>query len=317
MLQVKGLRKRYDGREVLQGVDLEVEAGEVVGLLGPNGAGKTTLVSIVVGLRRADGGAVVVDGVDALRFPERVRPMIGLAPQELGVWPSLTVERNLRTMGELAGVRGARLRERIAEVAGALELGDLLGSRAGKLSGGQKRRLHTAMALIGRPRLLFLDEPTVGADVNTRRRILEVVRSLAAEGMAVVYATHYLPEVEEIGDSVALLEQGAIVARGSVAELVSAHGCAQLRLVFEGETPSLPGFEFDGHGLRRATPEPALLAGAVMRDLGDRAARLRSVEIVQPSLEAAYLALTGRASAEELRGPGGHDEGSVGEDVAA
>jgi ABC-2 type transport system ATP-binding protein len=311
MLRVEGLRKSYDGREVLRGVDLEVDEGEVVGLLGPNGAGKTTMVWIVVGLREADGGRAWVDGIDALRHPGRVRPIIGLAPQDLGIWPSLSVERNLRTMGELAGVRGQKLRERIDEVAGAIDLVDLLPRRAGQLSGGQKRRLHTAMALLHRPRLLFLDEPTVGADVRTRRRILDVVKALAADGTAVVYATHYLPEVEEIGDSVAVLEQGQIIARGSVADLVAAHGRAQLRLVFDGEAPMLPGFEPDGEGLRCATSEPAALAAQVMQDLGDRAAGLRSVEIVQPSLEAAYLALTGRTGIEENPDGSGNEEEEV------
>jgi ABC-2 type transport system ATP-binding protein len=318
MLQVGGLRKRYGDHDVLRGIDLDVATGEVVGLLGPNGAGKTTLVSIVAGLREADGGEVHVDGVDALRHPELVRPMIGLAPQELGIWPILTVQQNLRTMGELAGVRGRTLRERIGEVADALDLGELLPRRAGTLSGGQRRRLHTAMALLHRPALLFLDEPTVGADVVTRRQILDVVKGLAADGAAVVYATHYLPEVEQIGDSVAMLEGGRILTRGSVADLVATHGRAQLRLVFDGETPALPGFVPDGEGLRRETNEPALLAAQVMRDLGVRAASLRAVEIVQPSLEAAYLALTGRTGTED--DPNGIAEGAEGEeaiDVAA
>jgi ABC-type multidrug transport system ATPase subunit len=318
MLEIRGLRKAYGDLEVLRGVDLDVGPGEVVGLLGPNGAGKTTMVSIVAGLREADGGEVAVDGVDALRRSELVRPMIGLAPQDLGIWPVLSVERNLRYMGELAGVRGRPLRRRIDEVSGALELTELLPRRASELSGGQKRRLHTAMALLHRPRLLFLDEPTVGADVRSRRQILEVVRQLAAEGAAVVYATHYLPEVEEIGDSVAVIERGEIVARGRVAELVAAHGRAQLRLAFDGPAPSLPGFEPDGEGLRRATSAPALLAAEVMRDLGAQASRLRSVEIVQPSLEAAYLALTGRTGAEDLDGSGEDpSEDEEGEDDVA
>ena len=298
MLKIRGLRKSYGDREVLRGIDLEVAPGEVVGLLGPNGAGKTTMVSIVAGLREADGGRVTVNGIDALARPERVRPLVGLAPQDLGIWPVLSVEQNLRFMGELAGVRGRALRERIGEVAEALELAELLPRRAVELSGGQKRRLHTAMALLHRPRLLFLDEPTVGADVRTRHQILDVVKELASEGTAVVYATHYLPEVEEIGDSVAVLEAGGIVARGTVSGLVAEHGRAQLRLAFDGEPPLLPGFERDDDGLRIATAEPALLAAQVMKDLGTRAASLRAVEIVQPSLEAAYLALTGRTGAE-------------------
>lgn len=310
MLEIQGLRKSYGDREVLGGIDLEVAAGEVVGLLGPNGAGKTTMVSIVSGLREADAGAVRVGGIDALRSPDRVRPWIGLAPQDLGIWQVLTVEQNLRYLGELSGVGRRDIGERVREVAEALELTELLPRKAAELSGGQKRRLHTGMALLHRPRLLFLDEPTVGADVRTRRQILDVVRAAAADGAAVVYATHYLPEVEEIGDSVAVLEAGRIVTRGSVADVVARHGSAQLRLAFDGTPPTLAGFEPDGDGgLRRTTDEPALLAARVMRDLGPAAARLRSVDIVQPSLEAAYLALTGRTT--------NGDEEEITDDVAA
>jgi ABC-2 type transport system ATP-binding protein len=299
MLRIEGLMKSYDGRQVLQGIELHVQAGEVAGLLGPNGAGKTTMVSIVSGLREADGGTVTVGGVDALGRSAEVRSTIGLAPQDLGIWPVLTTEKNLRYMGELQGVRGRRLRERIAQVAAALDLTELLGRRAGELSGGQKRRLHTAMALLHEPRLLFLDEPTVGADVRTRRQILDAVKELASRGAAIVYATHYLPEVEEIGDSVAVLEGGRIVARGSVSELVTRHGAAQVRLQFDGEPPAMPGFESDGSWLHRSSGDPAMLAARVMKDLGASASRLRAVEIIQPSLEAAYLALTGRMNNEE------------------
>src|SRR5262249_31994579 len=178
MLAIAGLKKAYGSVVALQGVDLEIAEGEIVGLLGPNGAGKTTLVSIVVGLRHADAGAVCVKGIDALRYPEKVRPFLGLVPQDLGVYPPLTVRANLRFFGELAGLRGKPLQLRIDEIAHALNLEKLLTRKAGELSGGQKRRLHTAMALLGRPRLLFLDEPTAGADVETRMAILAVVKQL-------------------------------------------------------------------------------------------------------------------------------------------
>ena len=208
MLEITGLRKAYGDHEVLRGVDLEASAGEIVGLLGPNGAGKTTLVSIVAGLRRADAGTVTVDGIDALAHPERAREVLGLAPQELGIYPVLSVERNLRFFAELSGLTGRRLRERVIEVADALDLTKLLGQRASTLSGGQKRRLHTAMALVHEPKVLFLDEPTVGADVRTRNRILQVVRLRAEAGCAVVYTSHYLTEIEDLAATVAVLEAG-------------------------------------------------------------------------------------------------------------
>jgi ABC-2 type transport system ATP-binding protein len=304
-----GLTKAYGDRPVLRGVDLEIAPGEVLALLGPNGAGKTTLVSIVAGLRRADGGKVRVGGVDALRHPRRVRSLLGLAPQQLGIYPSLTARASLEFVGRLYGLGGGRLARRIGEVAEALDLTDLLGRAAGVLSGGQQRRLHTAMALLHRPGLLFLDEPTVGADVESRRRLLAVVRGLAEDGCAVCYATHYLSEVEELDAVVAVLEGGRIIAREPVTRLIQRHGEALLRLVFSGgDAPELPGFEIEGRAAVRRVPDPGREVAGVLANLGSAAARLEAVEVVRPSLEAAYLALTGRRAA----GPEGAAAGAAG-----
>ena len=298
MLTINGLRKSYGDHEVLRGVDLRAEPGEIVGLLGPNGAGKTTLVSIVAGLRAPDGGSVNVDGIDALAHPDRARRVLGLAPQELGIYPVLSVERNLAFFGELAGLSGAALRGRVADVAKSLDLTPLLARQAATLSGGQKRRLHTAMALVHRPRLLFLDEPTVGADVQSRSAILDVVRDLAEGGCAVIYTSHYLNEIEELAATVAVLEGGRIIARGRLDDLVAAHGSPALRLTFDGPAPRLPGFEIAGREAVLATADPAREAATVLARLSGDGSRLRSVDIVRPSLEAAYLALTGRRSNE-------------------
>ncbi len=299
MLEIKGLAKAYGEHEVLRGVDLDADSGEIVGLLGPNGAGKTTLVSIVAGLRRADAGSVMVDGADALAHPDRARAVLGLAPQDLGIYPVMSVEHNLALFAELSGLDGRRLRERITDVADALDLTRLLGQRAGTLSGGQKRRLHTAMALVHEPKLLFLDEPTVGADVQTRNQILEVVRRRAEAGCAIVYTSHYLAEIEDLGATVAVLEAGRIIARGSLAGLVAEHGSPALRLTFEGSAPALDGFEVAGSVATLRTPDPARAAAVILARLSGSTSKLRSVDIVRPSLEAAYLALTGRRSNEE------------------
>jgi ABC-2 type transport system ATP-binding protein len=306
VLTIRGLHKAYKGVPALRGVDLDVEAGEVVGLLGPNGAGKTTLVSIVVGLRHPDEGTVTVNGIDAVRHPEQARPHIGLAPQELGYYPTLTVRQNLSYFGELGGLRRRALSDRIGEVADAIGLTDMLGKRAALLSGGQKRRLHTAMALLHRPDLLLLDEPTAGADVATRTQLLHLVKKMAADGAAVVYSTHYLPEVEELGASVAILESGVIVARGTCDQLLAANAHAAVELVFDGEPPPIRIDPTIGRivpaeaGLLRIqTAHPETTTATVLAELGEAAKRLRSVEIVRPSLESVYLAVTGRRYSEE------------------
>lgn len=294
MLHIAGLRKSYGQIEALRGVDFDVAAGEIVALLGPNGAGKTTLVSIVAGLRKADAGVVEVDGIDALSRSAQVRRRLGLAPQETGIYPVVSVRRNLTLFGELAGLGRAELRRRIDEVAEALDIADLLDRQAGKLSGGQKRRVHTAIALLHRPRLLLLDEATTGADVETRGHILELVRRLAADGSAVVYSTHYLAEVETLGSAVAILDRGTVIARGRVGDLINAHAVPVVELTFDGEVPAAmrDGGTVDGSRVRLPTRDPAATLVRVLPQLPPGA--LSGVEIVRPNLEAVYLALTGR-----------------------
>lgn len=301
MLEIRSVCKAYGEREVLRGVDLDVRAGEVCGLLGPNGAGKTTLVSVVSGLLSADGGSATIGGIDALGEHRRVRGLLGVAPQELGIYPTLTARANLEYFGGLHGLRGATLRTRIAETAEQLSLTGVLGQRTATLSGGQKRRLHAACAMLHRPRLLFLDEPTVGADVVTRSGLLAAVTRLAEDGCAVVYATHYLAEIEDMGASVAILEGGRIIERGALDDVIARHGSASVELEFSGEPPALPGWERDGSRIRLATPDPAHTAASAIASLNGESGRLRNVRIVHPSLESAYLSVTGH-SAEDLAG---------------
>lgn len=297
VLDVRDVHKAYGKTVALDGVDLAVEAGAIVGLLGPNGAGKTTLVSIVAGLRRPDVGTVHVGGIDVVRDPQRAQHRIGLAPQETGVYLPLSVRDNLRFFAGLAGMRGRELRERIEEVGGALGLDDLFERRAAELSGGERRRLHTAIALVHRPQLVLLDEPTTGADVRTRSEILRMVRRLADDGSAVVYSTHYLPEIEELDADVAVIDRAQIVARGSLTELIQRHGASALELTFETQVPEavrVGGAVVDGTTVRVPTGDPGRTAAELLGRLGSDAAGLRAVEIVRPSLESVFLTVTGR-----------------------
>lgn len=304
MLAVEAVRKSYGHLVALEGVDLTVGAGEIVGLVGPNGAGKTTLVSIIAGLRRADSGSVRVGDVDVGRHRGQVGRLIGLAPQELAIYPRLRVRENLVLFGELAGLRREALRTRIEETADALSLTPLLDRPAEALSGGQRRRLHTAMAMIHRPPLLLLDEPTVGADIETRAELLRLVRRLAEEGAGVVYSTHYLPEVEQLGATVAVIDRGRILARGSLPDLLRTHATPAVELVFDGPPPAsvARGGVVDGSRVRIPADDPAATAASVLASLGDDASRLNAVELIQPTLDAVYLSVTGRRFQAEQKG---------------
>ncbi len=293
MLEIEGLQKSYGKVKALEGIDLHVAPGEVCGLIGPNGAGKTTLVSVVTGLRDADAGSVRVAGLDAASNRKGIRGIIGCAPQELGLYPTISVRANMEFFGRWNGVRGRRLSTRIEEVADALDLASLLDRRAGDLSGGQKRRLHTGLAMLHAPRLLFLDEPTVGADVVARMRLLEAVKRISSQGCTVVYATHYLAEIESLGASVAVLEAGRIRERGPLAEVVARHGQSRAELEFSGDAPRLAGWQQKGSRLSIVTADPASATAAAIAKLNGEASRLRGVRIVPASLESAYLAITG------------------------
>jgi ABC-2 type transport system ATP-binding protein len=298
MLDVQGCSKAYGPHQALEAVNLEVAAGEITALLGRNGAGKTTLVSIVAGLRCADAGRILIGGVDASVDPRRAQANLGLAPQDTGVYPTLTCRDNLRLFAGLAGLGRKQMRVTIDELAESLGLTELLDRRAKELSGGERRRLHTAIALVGRPALVLLDEPTVGADIQTRAQLLRVVRDLAREGAAVVYSTHYFPEVAELDASVVILERGHVRARGSIGDVIAEHSVGAVELVFEGPAPDLGGLAptgavtTSGPRVRIETNDPATVTAAVLAGLDNHAVNLRGLTVSQPSLETAFLQLT-------------------------
>jgi ABC-2 type transport system ATP-binding protein len=305
VLEAEGVVKRYGDRLALEGVDLRVGPGEVCGLLGPNGAGKTTLVSIIAGLRRPDGGTIRVAGIDVVSGGRAARSAVGLAAQDTGVYPTVTVRANLELFAGLAGLGAREAGDRIAEVADLLELDELMDRPARQLSGGERRRLHTAMAMVHRPPLLMLDEPTTGVDIATRSRLLAAITRLAGdEGCAVVYSTHYLPEVEEMDATVAILDHGRIRARGSLDALVAEHSLGLVELTFDGPAPPLtalaPTAEVDGSVARVSTDDhPGPLAARLVGGLGPDAERLVSVDLTPPSLETVFLAVTGRTYSED------------------
>ena len=303
LVEVAGLVKSYQSVQALREVNLTLREGEICCLVGHNGAGKTTLVSLIAGLLDPDRGTVLVAG-HAAGTPQ-ARELVGLAPQELGIYPSLTVRHNLEYFGRLAGLRRSALARRIGEVAEMTSLPELLDRRAGDLSGGQKRRLHTGMALMNDPRIVLLDEPTAGVDVATRGHLLDAVKQLAANGAAVCYSTHYLPEAEVLDGLVRVLS-ARLIAEGAVADIVGRCGHGRLVVSFVTEHAAaaasgrLAGLPFpvtagpDGAVLISA-PRPEEAVGPVLRGLGKLADLVRSLEVVRSSLESAVEALIEQA----------------------
>jgi ABC-2 type transport system ATP-binding protein len=235
VLEVRGLAKRYPGADVaaVDGLDFTVRSGEIFGLLGPNGAGKTTAISIACTLLAPTAGRVAVCGADVSSNPAEARRHLGLAPQEIALYPTLTPRENLRYFGRLHGLSGAALARRIDECLALVGLSDPGDRRIDACSGGMKRRANLAAALLHAPRILFLDEPTVGIDAQSRNLILEQLAVLRDAGTTIVYTTHYMEEAEQLCDRVAVMDRGRIIAEGAPADLVGeAEECANLEQLF-------------------------------------------------------------------------------------
>jgi ABC-2 type transport system ATP-binding protein len=225
LLETRGLGMDYGSLRAVDALDLEVEEGEIFGLLGPNGAGKTTAISMVCGVVTPSRGSVRVAGADLASDPFAVRRAIGLVPQDLAVYEELTATENLRFFGSLYRLRGAELAERVTWALALAGLGERAREPVSRFSGGMKRRLNLAAGLLHRPRLVILDEPTVGVDPQSRNHIFATIRSLCSDhGMTVLYTSHYMEEVEILCRRVAIMDRGALVAQGAVDDLLSRHG---------------------------------------------------------------------------------------------
>ncbi len=302
VLAVNGVTKRYGDHVALSDVDLSVSAGEILALLGANGAGKSTLLSLVGGLRRPDAGTVAIGPDGGNPRTPAVRKQIGFAPQELGIYPRLSVADNVKVFAEMAGLRGKACAQRIEETAAGLGITELLGQRAGELSGGERRRVHVAMALVHRPALVILDEPTAGVDVAARDGLVDLVRALAADGAAVVYSTHYLAEAEAFGGRVAVLHRGRKVADNRVPQLIEGLP-GYVELTFDGPVPelglrSVEPPRVDGSVARFISSDPEHDAAAILAEAGPYLRSIRSISVHSAGLDDAYRAITGEAMAE-------------------
>ena len=278
MLTLDNVRKRYGTLTAVDGLSLTVRRGEVFGLLGPNGAGKSTTVGLSVGVIAPDSGRVVIEGAGDPRQPA-VRARIGVAPQALAIYDLLSGAENLRFFGEIYGVDGSRLAERVRWALNFVGLTDRGGDAAGEYSGGMKRRLNLAAAIVHDPGLILLDEPTVGVDPQSRNAIFDNIEALNRDGRTVIYTTHYMEEAERLCDRIAIIDAGRLLALGTLDELMAAHG----------GPPTLVVRTADGE-IRTQTPDPLAELNRVAST-----ATIRDFHVERPTLEHVFLRLTGKS----------------------
>ena len=306
VLRAEGLVKRFGDLTAVDGVDLVVGEGETFGLLGPNGAGKTTTISMIAGLLEPDGGEVFVDGAPISTRAVAAKAAIGLVPQELAVYPDLTGEENLRFFARLYGLDGSDLSARVDEVLEVVGLSERRDDLVKEYSGGMKRRLNIGVGLLHHPRLLILDEPTVGVDPQSRNAILESVEHLSGEGMAVLYTTHYMEEAERLCSRVAIIDEGKIRAEGTRRELVSMVGEKdRISITGAGDLASaaeavaaldgVSGVSTTDHRLEILADDASVILPDILGRLTGAGASIHEVVVVEPNLEAVFLHLTGKA----------------------
>lgn len=306
VLEVSGLHKSFGQLQAVRDISLHIAAGETYGLLGPNGAGKSTTISMIVGLLTPDRGEVRVLGRPMTTKTTAPRAAIGLVPQELALYPDLTARQNLRFFGRLYGLKGAALDGRVERVLDVVGLTDRADGQTGEFSGGMKRRLNIGIALLHEPKLLVLDEPTVGVDPQSRNAILDSVQELASGGMAVLYTTHYMEEAQRICDRIAIIDEGQLKAEGTRAELTRTVGTSDTIVVRVSGSPEAAAAavrEVDGvtsagvvdDTVHLVAGDAAAITAAVVDAVSRSGASVTSIEISQPDLESVFLHLTGRA----------------------
>ncbi|MBN1769963.1 MAG: ABC transporter ATP-binding protein [Deltaproteobacteria bacterium] len=305
ILRVEDLVKSFGSRRAVDGLSFAVAPKEIFGLLGPNGAGKSTTIGMLVTLARPDGGRIEIAGIDVVREPERVRPLIGYVPQELALYPALSARDNLAFFGRIYGLGGRKLAERVEAVLEVVGLRERGGDLVRTFSGGMMRRLNLAAGLVHGPKLLFLDEPTVGVDPQSRNSILEHVLRLRDEGLTILYTSHYMEEVQRLCDRVAIVDEGRLLALDSPKALIAELGEGLLVIGLpEGGAEALTACATTVNALGKVTARDGLLyvearnVNKALLELLDlcsvRELGLGSLQVLEPSLESVFLRLTGK-----------------------
>jgi ABC-2 type transport system ATP-binding protein len=300
LLEVSHLSKTFGKQQALKDVSFSVKPGSPFGLLGPNGAGKSTTMKILTGIIKADSGSANLLGKSVLTDKDVVAKNVGYVPQEITLYEEFTGYENLRFFGEMYGVKGRLLKSRIEKVLEDTGLMDRAHDKVKTYSGGMKRRINIGCALLHQPKLLILDEPTVGIDPQSRNRIFEMIRALNEQGVTIIYSTHYMEEVETLCDEVAIMDHGEVMAQGPLGELLEQHGRKAIYLEALELDDYLPlplitkGYR-EGAGWILETEKPQQLMQLLLKEANERHWDIKQLEIERPSLETVFLALTGTA----------------------
>jgi ABC-2 type transport system ATP-binding protein len=305
-IEARELRKDYDDIHAVQGVDFTVQRGEIFSLLGPNGAGKSTTIAMLSCLLEPTQGQAWVMGHSITEEPMAVKANLGVVPQEIAIYEDLSARENLSFWGKMYGLRGNTLKQRVEEILELTGLTDRQNDRAGKFSGGMKRRLNIGIALLHEPKLIIMDEPTVGIDPQSRRRILDSVKQMNAQGVTVLYTTHYMEEAQELSDHIAIMDYGEIIAYGTHEELIDIVGeLDRISITLNAPADTVLKAWRTVAGVTSVSSEDSILhllvddSNLVLPRLFEAATdggvRISSVDIQEPNLEAVFLHLTGRA----------------------
>jgi ABC-2 type transport system ATP-binding protein len=308
VLEVVQLTKRFKEFEAVKDVSFSVKKGESFGLLGPNGAGKTTTIQMISGLFPPSSGGIRIAGIDMVRQPKQGQGLLGIVPQEIALYQQMSARENLAFWGRMYGLSGSHLQERIKEVLDIIGLTDRAGEKVETFSGGMKRRVNIGAAILHNPELLIMDEPTVGIDPQSRSHILDTVKRLNAEGMTVIYTSHYMEEVEYLCEKIGIMDQGEFIVSGTISELretigdrsrivMNFSGAAKLENLKMALAPSIPEHDLSINHDELAIfhKEPQKVLSELIQTVTGAGFEITSVEVVEPNLESVFLHLTGRS----------------------
>jgi ABC-2 type transport system ATP-binding protein len=312
ILEARNLTKKYGDLTAVNDLNLAIRKGEIFGLLGPNGAGKTTAISMITGLLRPTSGSVMVDALDLQTHTNEVKAKLGLVPQELALYPTLSARDNLDFFGSIYGLKGKHLRERVDAMLEMVELADRANEAIKKYSGGMKRRINIAAGLLHQPQVLFLDEPTVGVDPQSRNAIFEAVEALNRSGMTVIYTTHYMEEAQRLCHRVAIIDEGQIIALDTPQALINSlgggilavgledsetnNGSGHVQIVVDrvAEMPSVKATTREDGQLKVETRHFQEALMGILEITNQLDVRITSLEKWEPNLESVFLHLTGK-----------------------